>query len=176
MKPQNSRSEFESLLMQRDLSLTALTVDQACKAMSDFYRLHRAEGCDVSADGDMLLVQWDVVDSEEHGRCLEWNLTRQFMMTETSDEVTDDDDEADADDSLDDDDSSNAEPIWQLSLTMRFPLKDSAEALAAGNKWCHTPRPQAVDYFEKFIRESPAFKLAATLTAASVELDFFNAE
>ena len=176
MKPQNSRSEFESLLMQRDLSLTALTVDQTCKAMSDFYRLHRAEGCDVSADGDMLLVQWDVVDSEEHGRCLEWNLTRQFMLAKTSDEESDHDDDADADDSLDDDDSSDDEPIWQLSLTMRFPLKDSAEALAAGNKWCPTPRSKAVDYFEKFIRESPAFQLAATLTAGSVELDFFNAE
>lgn len=179
MKPQNSRSEFESLLMQRDLSLTALTVDQACKAMLDFYRLHRAEGCDVSADGDMLLYQWDVVDSEEHGRCLEWNLTRQFMMTETSDEegddADDDRDESDAVDSLDDDGSSDDERIWQLSLTMRFPLKDSAEALAAGNKWCPTPRPQAVDHFEKFIRESSAYKLATALSLLRAELDFFNA-
>lgn len=158
MKPQNSKSEFETLLMQRELSLSALTVDQACQAMLDFYRSHRAEGCDLSADGDKVLVQWDVVDSEENGHCLEWNLTRQFMLTETSDEESDDD-----------------EPIWQLSLTMRFPLKDSPAALPAGNKWCPTPRPQAVDYFEKFIRESPAYKLAATLSAASVELDFFNA-
>jgi hypothetical protein len=160
--------------MQRELSLTALTVDQACKAMLDFYRLHRAEGCDVSADGDMLLVQWDVVDSEEQGRCLEWNLTRQFILAETSDDECDDAD--DDEEESDDDDSSDDEPIWQLSLTMRFPLKDSAEDLAAGNKWCPTPRPQAVDYFEKFTRESPAFQLAATLTAGSVELDFFNAE
>lgn len=173
MKPQNAKREFETLLMQRELSLTALAVDRACQAMLDFYRLHRADGCDVSADGDMLLYQWDVVDSEEHGRCLEWNLTRQFMLAATSDEESDDaDDDADDDEG---DSSDDDELTWQLSLTMRFPLDDSVEAFSAGNKWCPTHRPQAVDYFEKFIRESPAFKLAVTRTTASVELDYFNA-
>jgi hypothetical protein len=180
VKPGESKQFFESSLSQQGLLLPSLTAGQACKAMLDFYRLHRADGCDVSTDGDMVLYQWDLLDSEEHGRCLEWNLTRQFMLAEISDEESDDahddEEEVDAADSPDDDDSSDDEAIWQLALTMRFPLNDSAEALAAGNKWRPTPRSQAVDHFEKFIRESPAYKLAATQRAASVELDFFNAE
>jgi hypothetical protein len=179
MKPQNSRHEFETLLRQRELALTALAVDLACTAMLDFYRSQRADGCDVSADGDMLLYQWNVVTRDGLGSCLEWNLTRQFSLAESSDgendDATNDEEEIDANDTSDDDESSDDELIWQLSLTMRFPLKNSAEALSAGNKWCPTPRPQAVDHFEKFIRESPAYKLAATRTAEKVELDFFNA-
>lgn len=179
MNPHQAKTAFETLLTQQGLSLAALTVDQACKSMLDFYRSERADGCDVSADGDMLLYQWDVQDSEEHGRCLEWNLTRQFILEETSNEGKDDTDdgeeESDATDSLDDDESNDNEPIWQLSLTLRFPLDDTAEAPAAGNKWCPTPRPQAVDHFEKFIRESPAFKLAKALSFLGAELDFFNA-
>lgn len=54
--------------------------------MLDYYRSQRADGGDVSAEGGMLFCQWDVLDSEEHGRCLEWNLTRQFILEETSDE------------------------------------------------------------------------------------------
>jgi len=178
MKIHHAKTAFETLLTQQGLSLAALTVDQACKSMLEFYRSQRADGCDVSADGDMLLYQWDVQDSEEHGRCLELNLTRQFILEETSDEGSDDADdgevESDVTDSLDDESSDN-EPIWQLSLTLRFPLPDTAEVPAAGNKWCPTPRPQAVDHFEKFVRESPAYKRATTLTVLSVELDFFNA-
>lgn len=170
MKPHHAKTAFEALLTQQGLSLAALTVDQACKSMFDFYRSQRADGCDVSADGDMLLYQWDVLDSEEYGRCLEWNLTRQFIL----DESDDDEEEADAADSPDEE-SNDDEPIWQLSLTLRFPLDDTAEAPAAGNKWCPTPRPQAVDHFEKFIKESPAYKLVTALSRLGAELDFFNA-
>lgn len=179
MKPQNAKREFEALLLQRELSLTILTIDQACKVMLDFYRLHRAEGCDVAAEGDMLLYQWDVVVSEVHGRCLEMNLTRQFSLAEISDEESDSADDSEEDvnmhESSDDDESGDNEPIWQLSLTMLFPLQASTEAVVPGNKWCSTPRPQAVDYFEKFIRESPAYQWAVVLKAVSVELDYFNA-
>lgn len=179
MKTHHTKTAFETLLTQHGLSLYALTVDQACKSMLDFYRSQRADGCDVSADGDMLLYQWDVLDTEEYSRCLEWNLTRQFILEETSDkwsnDADDDEEELDAADSLTDDESNHNEPIWQLSLTLRFPLHDSAEVPAAGNKWCPTPRPQAVDHFEKFIRESSAYKLATALSLLRAELDFFNA-
>ena len=48
MNPHQAKTAFETRLTQQGLSLNALTIDQACKSMLDFYRSQRADGCDES--------------------------------------------------------------------------------------------------------------------------------
>ena len=100
----------------------------------------------------MLLYQWGV-SSAEAGEFFELDLTRQFIP------------DGDAED----------ENIWQLSLTFKFTPTEQLRAIGHGNKWCSEPRPRAVDYFESFVRESPAYRAVSEVQPMKVELDYFNA-
>lgn len=82
-----------------------------------------------------------------------------------------DDEAAESDDS-----ESNEESIWQLSLSFHLERTDALARIKPGNKWCSSPRPQAVDHFERFVRESPAYRSAAELRPAQVALDYFDVE
>ncbi|MCA9171956.1 MAG: hypothetical protein KDB23_30020, partial [Planctomycetales bacterium] len=129
-----------------------LTVSQGLTAMLDFYRSHRADDCSVDNDGDMLLYQWGMSRRGASEQFL-FNMTRQFII----------------------DGQAEDENIWQLSLTFRFASTHALQRLQAGNKWCSSPRPQAVDYFDRFVRESEPYRAIGNLTCVGAELEYFNA-
>lgn len=116
--------------------------------MLAFYRDRRAEDCPT----DSLLFQWGTYTWREDSESFEFDITRQFIIGEADDEN-----------------------IWQLSLTFKFPPSDRLRSLGHGNKWCPRPRPQAVDYFGNFIRESAAYQAVHEQPPAAVELDYENA-
>ena len=68
MNLHQAQHEFKRLLAQQGLSLTARPVDQIGKAILGFYRSRHVDESDVSAKGEMLLDQWELLDSDEHGR------------------------------------------------------------------------------------------------------------
>ncbi|MGE0430938.1 MAG: hypothetical protein AB7K09_00545 [Planctomycetota bacterium] len=80
--------------------------------MLEFYRDVRAVGCDLEADGDMLLAEWGV-STFGRGPAYQFTITRQFIVADGEDDV-----------------------ISQLQLTFRYPVGEGA---ATGNRWCATP-------------------------------------
>ena len=120
--------------------------------MFAFYRNQRVEDCPADADADMLLYQWGVSRGDD-GDVFELDMARQLIL----------------------DGDSQDENIWQLSLAFRFAPTDALRAIQSGNKWCPRPKPQAVDYFERFVRESEAYRAVSDMEPMEVELDYFNA-
>ncbi|MBX3425570.1 MAG: hypothetical protein KF688_07825 [Pirellulales bacterium] len=150
MNVQQAKLSFEQLLASGGHSVESLGVERGVRLMLDFYRNQRCEGCSIDNDGDMLLYQWGVTGSEG---LFEIDLTRQFIVGEDSDD----------------------ENIWQLSLTCQFSPTSELQAISSGNKWCSKPKPQAVDYFEKFIRDSATYRSVVDLQPTAVLLNFDNA-
>jgi hypothetical protein len=148
----SSQQTLERLIAEAGLVVDRLTVLQGLAVFFTFYRNQRAEDCPADADGDMFLYQWGM-SSAEDAEFFELDLTRQFFL----------------------DGDSEDENIWQLSLTFKFAPTEELRAIASGNKWCPRPRPQAVDYFEGFVRNSAAFQAVGDVQPANVELDYFNA-
>ena len=149
MNSRESLRTLEQRIADAGLTLERLTVEQGIAFMFELYRSHRADDCPPDSDSDMLLYQWGSYGSDN---CFELDLTRQFITGDSDDEN-----------------------IWQLSLTFKFASIAQLAALGSGEKWCHETRPRAVDYFERFIRESEAYRAVAGLNPSKVELDYFNA-
>lgn len=152
MNTHAARESFEHFLAEGGLALERLTVAQGLAAMLAFYRTQRADDCPADADGDMLLYQWGMSRGDD-GDFFVLDMTRQFILGGDSED----------------------ENIWQLSLTFKFEPTDALRAILSGNKWCPKPRPQAVDYFEGFVRESDAYRAVSDSESLRVGLDYFNA-
>lgn len=152
MNAHAARETFERLLTEEGFTLERLTLPQGLAAMFAFYRNQRAEDCPVDADGDMLLYQWGMSHGDEGDR-FKLNLTRQFILGGDSED----------------------ENIWQLSLTFQFAPTEALRAIPSGNKWCPRSRPQTVDYFENFVRESEAYRVVCNMESVRIQLDYFNA-
>ena len=148
MDAHSSYSLLRDKLCESDGTLDHLTVEQGFRTMFEFYRHERAEDCSPDADGDMLLYQWGTYDWGE-GEAFEIDLTRQFLTDDPEDEN-----------------------MWQLSLRFRFLPTDPLRALGDGNKWCPEPRPGAVDYLKKFVRDSAAFRAVNQAQPMKVDLTF----
>ena len=152
MNAQAARETFERLLAEGGVAVQRLTVPQGLAAMSAFYRNQRVEDCPSDADGDMLLFQWGMARGDD-GDVFELDMTRQLILGGDSED----------------------ENIWQLSLTFKFAPTAALRAIQSGDKWCPRPRPQAVEYFEEFVRASEAYRAVCEMESMGVELDYFNA-
>jgi hypothetical protein len=140
--PQQS---FERQLAQHGRRVSALTPASGITEMLEFYSALRISGCDPE-QGDMLLYQWGTSDWGE-GRRFEVGITRQLA--------------------LDEDDDEN---LWQLSLTFRFPVAGSLEALGSGSKWCGSYRDLVS--FGAFVRSHSAYATVADRSDGTVELTY----
>jgi hypothetical protein len=147
MKTKQAKKELEKIIKQSGKPLSSLTPAQGMRLMLDFYRDIRADGCDLEGDGDMLLFQWGVYDSDA-GRSFQFDLTRQFMLEDCEDD----------------------DGMTQLSLTFHFEPSPKLEALADGNQWCHAP--DGLGEFETFITGSSAYGSVATASPKNVTLNF----
>lgn len=150
MNAHQSQKELERLLADKGTALHQVTVADAFAVTFSFYRDHRAQDCS-DKDSDMLLYQWGTYDWGA-GKYFELNLTRQFIIGRSDDEN-----------------------IWQLSLTFKYSPTEELAALESGNKWCSTPKPQAMDYIEKYVRDSAPYKAVEGSSPSKVELIYFNA-
>lgn len=115
--------------------------------MLAFYGEVRADGVDLTNDGDMVLYQWGVYSGGGRADRFEWDLTRQFIVGEGDDE-----------------------DIWQLSLTFFFAATPALAAVAAGNHWC--PSPDKRSELRAFILSSPAYTAACRERALRVKLRY----
>lgn len=111
--------------------------------MLEFYADERADGCEIDADGDMLLYQWGTFDFG-NGASFQLNITRQFIQ------------------------SGDDEPL-QLSLTFYYEPSAAVNAIPPANRWCH--EPAGIRAFREFIEASPAFRAVAPVAAQRVTLD-----
>jgi hypothetical protein len=146
MKPADAKEVFEHYVAEAGMTVSEFKPIDAIRLMLDFYREQRAEGCDLQADGDMLLFQWGIHEWGHQGRWFEFNLTRQLL-----------DEELDAGDHQ-----------TQLSLTCHFVPTPALEAIKPGSKWCAIPDELAA--FEYFIGKSPAFQAVGKLRPDNVSL------
>lgn len=147
MKAEESYQVLQKMLVDQGEKLETLTMERGFQQMFEFYRTHRAEDCPPENDGDMLLFQW----GKDSPGTFEISMTRQFVY-----------------------ESAEDEDIWQLALSFQFSSTTDLDEVDSGNKWCETIRPRAVDYFETFVKSSPAYQKASELTATNVSLDYFE--
>ncbi|MCA9166581.1 MAG: hypothetical protein KDB23_02880 [Planctomycetales bacterium] len=147
-----ARETFVRLLAERGFTIDSLTVSQGLTAMCAFYRNQRADNCCVDDDGDMLLYQWGSSGRDANEQ-FTFDLTRQLIVDRESED----------------------ENIWQLSLSFKFSLTETLRMIQPGDKWCPRPRPQAVDYFERFVRDSEPYRAVCDMSSVEADLECFNA-
>jgi hypothetical protein len=126
--------------------LEALTPPEGIHLMLSFYREERVEGCDLDANGDMLLYQWGTYDGGE-GELFEFDITRQLIVGDGEDD-----------------------DIFQLSLTFKFQPAESLRQLGKGNHWCHSP--EELEELQAFISGSPAFLVSGREVPSEVQLEY----
>lgn len=145
MRPSASKSVFEERVRKSGAAGRDLTVEQGVRQMLDFYRDVRAEGCDLTGDGDMLLFQWGTYDLGGE-RTFRFDLTRQFIVETPDGDL----------------------PISQLSLTFHFAPSADLDQAGEGDRWCDTP--DGLGDFEAFIASSAARRAVGASRASKVEL------
>jgi hypothetical protein len=133
IKPKAAPKEFEMRVTKEGLQIQQLTLNEGIRLMFEFYREMRADKCPLDEDGDMLLFEWGTWNFVNPRR-FQIALTRQFIRP-----------------------SGEDEDISQLRLLFRFDPSTESEALADGNRWCHTP--DGLAEFERFVRESGPYRL-----------------
>ena len=148
MKPNEAKEEFEKFVAEAGAVVSEFKPIDGVRLMLDFYQQERVEGCDLQADGDMLLYQWGVHEWSQQGPLFEFNLTRQLV----------------------DNEGENGENQTQLSLTCYFTPTPALTAIKPGSKWCATPDELAG--FEYFIVKSTAFLAVGKLRPENVALTF----
>lgn len=144
MKPKQSKKEFLKRLEADGRKLATTGVAEGVAAMLDFYADHRAEGCEIDEDGDMLLYQWGMHDSAK-GETFQLDITRQFILPDED------------------------EP-FQLSLTFRFDPSPSLCRITSGNEWCGSP--ESLAELRAYISGSAAYLAVTNLKPKKVELKF----
>jgi hypothetical protein len=144
MKPDDAESVFRTFLTQRGKSVDELTPEDGIDAMLEHYRSVRADGCELDADGDVLLFQWGTYNWGRGAR-FEFDITRQLIQRG--------------------EDAS----ILQLSLTVKLAPEALLEGLGRGNDWCHHPRE--LPDFERRIRANHAYTAVRTRDDAEIAFD-----
>ena len=147
MLPSQSSQVFEKFLALRNQRVADLTVPDGIDAMLAFYEAVRAEGCDLTNNGDMLLYQYGTWDWGQ-GRHFGLDITRQFIIGG----------------------GAADEDIWQLSLTFVFAPSPELLAVKSDNRWCHSPDER--DDLRSFILATPAYEIAAATPILRVDLHY----
>jgi len=148
MKPKEAKEAFETFVAEAGAVVSEFKPIDAVRLMLDFYQQERVEGCDLQADGDMLLFQWGIQEWGRPGEYFEFKLIRQLVDNEGQD----------------------GEEQTQLSLTCCFPPSPALSAMKPGSKWCAIPDELAG--FEYFIVKSPAFQAVGKLHPENIALTF----
>lgn len=136
-------ARFERFLSEQRIDVASAPPEVGFEAMLRFYEVERVEGCDIDADGDMLLFQWGTSDWGE-GPEFELDLTRQVIFPDEEDD----------------------DAIWQLHLTYHYRPTIEMRALGADDRWCSAPAD--LPGFREFISASNPYQLLRFQPAAKV--------
>jgi hypothetical protein len=156
--PLQAGAAFQQFAADQDAG--DLHAESAIALMIAFYRVVRAEGCNIDQDGDMLLFQWGIYD-HSGSKAFTYDITRQFMVPLPP--LSDPEMHEDPDVHLDPE-------MYQLSLTLYFVPTESMRACGSGDRWC--PTPNELPAFESFIRGCPATAAIRSLQPTHVSLTF----
>ena len=123
---------FAEYLAKEKVALDALTPLEAYEWFFRFYAHRRAEGVDLTRDGDQLLFQWGTYDWGE-GHRFEIDLCRQLVAEEAG--------------------------MRRAKLSLRYLFAPTAQldAFGAGQRWC--PGPDEVSPFAELVRKHPVIAL-----------------
>lgn len=147
LKPADSARALEQFFAKRGPTISKLTVPQLVDGVLAFYREVPASGLIQEPQADMLLYQWGVFDWGK-GANFEFDITRQFISA-----------------GLFGDDG-----ISQLRCTALFTPTPALRSISVSNRWCKSITE--FDSFAAFIRESPAYLAARSLSPARVEVSW----
>jgi hypothetical protein len=178
MRPETANSTFTAFLTQKGADLATLTPPTAIQSMIGFYRDIRAEDCDMSEDGDMLLFQWGTYDWGT-GAHFSYNITRQFIVNTKPNRSQDVLFKRDFQGNKENDDAYNEDAydadhmvIIQLSLTMKYPPLENLKAIKSGNRWCVDINE--LPDFMHFIGACEATQAVQARHDGVIELDMFR--
>lgn len=154
MKAQEAEETFLTFIQNHGFQLNQLYPSNAINLMLAFYEEVRAEECDLEADGDMLLFQWGSYSWNKNQQ-FEYSLTRQLIFPQKYEEGGE---------------MWEENGIWQLSLTLKYPLQQNLQELDSGNEWCFSPTQLAE--FREFVAQHQVTQLLKDISPAVVELDY----
>ncbi|AFM14007.1 hypothetical protein [Turneriella parva] len=117
--PKKAEKLLLSQIKNSNLEPSELSPETLLKQIVDFYLNTRFEEVDISADGDMLLIQWGTYDWGE-GAFFEFDITRQFIESSKTDD----------------------DAISQLHATLFF-AETPELSKEQGNQWFHDPESAA---------------------------------
>lgn len=120
---------------------------EAIEAFVGRYQSERADDVE-DVDGDMLLFQWGTY-GWGGPPSFQYEIARQFVVAGFGAEEADD-------------------AMWQLHLTLHYPVTDVTASLGAGNRWC--TRLDGVSEFRAFIVRTTATDYAVETHPERVEL------
>jgi hypothetical protein len=146
MNAKNVKKEFLRYLAARGESVQKITPSRALESVLAFYLEVRAEGCDLTADQNMLLFQWGTYDWGK-GEHFEVDLARQFIFGDGEDE-----------------------DVWQFHVMFRFAPIELFRQLANGDRWCKSL--EELPEFTSFVRGHPATLAVGSRTDAVASLDY----
>ncbi|MGW4071686.1 hypothetical protein [Nocardia grenadensis] len=149
MRTCDIETAFRRQLLIQGLSLDELDAAGAVEAMATFYFDERITDVDLDNDGDMLLLPWGIRDDADP--VFLYDITRQVIGEGTEDDAN----------------------LWQLSLTLHFPVPPEPHRIEPGNRWC--PRPEETEAFLIASALHPAVAYADTHHPTRVELIFDRA-
>ena len=113
--------------------------------MLGFYRDVHMKGCRLDEDEDILLFHWGGYHGGEE-ETFEVAIARQLIV----------------------DSDTNAEAIWQLTLSFEFPMTDELQELDSGQEWCYSPEDLAE--YEKLVLALEAYTALKSQTPVKAEL------
>ena len=117
--PKKAENLLLTQIKNSNLELPELSPATLLQQMVDFYLNTRFQEVDISADGDMLLVQWGTYDWGE-GTFFEFDITRQLIESSKTDD----------------------DAISQIHATLFF-AQTSDLSKEQGNRWFHSPENAA---------------------------------
>lgn len=148
MSPETSLDRFRDQLAQSGLTQESLTPSEVLAQMLRFYREVRAEKCDLTSEGDMLLFEWGSHDAGDSEMEFFLDFTRQFILDGDEDE----------------------DGMSQLFVRLHYPLTGDLAKLGDGHHWCEHPDDAAK--FEEYILSCEAYRTVVALTPQDIILDW----
>jgi len=125
MQYSQTKANFEGLLS----SLQDGNANTICSTMCRFYESTRIDGCDIEADGDMLLFQYGLASDEQSFYI---DITRQMTV-----DIGEEDD-----------------CMYQLHVTAEYSLTPDIQAIGGGCEWCY--EPSKLEEFKDYLSKNQA--------------------
>ncbi len=148
IRPKDLVKEFRKTTGYTPQMATILwDIHGAALRFADFYEKVRVKGCRIDEEADMLLLQWAPASKKEFA----FSLTRQVIPP-----------------------ADGEQEVWQLTVTLTFPISDQLRKIKAGNRWFRNLKEAS--NLSRFVLLSPFYDPLDEVKPSRAKLSYENVE